>query len=168
MKRRFTLGVPLAFATDGHTDADTIRITWPNGLIQNEPHQKLEALTIPEAQRLSGSCPMIFTWDGAQYQFITDVLGVGVGGKLGRWQLLPGGHDQYIQIPGRAEGSKMAGTSCRSRKSCMRFRTLDQVQLIAVDHPAARRSIRMTSSSHRRIRSLDCLVRRRRLSVQGG
>ena len=38
--KRIFEGVPLAFATDGHADADTIRITWPNGLIQNEPHQK--------------------------------------------------------------------------------------------------------------------------------
>ena len=35
-----------------------------------------EALNIQEAQRLSGSCPMIFTWNGERFQFITDVLGV--------------------------------------------------------------------------------------------
>ncbi|HTW67941.1 MAG TPA: tetratricopeptide repeat protein, partial [Bryobacteraceae bacterium] len=37
--KRIYHGVPLAFALDSHADADTIRITWPNGLIQNEVHQ---------------------------------------------------------------------------------------------------------------------------------
>ena len=26
--------------------------------------------------RLAGSCPMIFTWNGRQFEFVTDVLGV--------------------------------------------------------------------------------------------
>jgi len=32
--------------------------------------------TYREAQRLSGSCPMIWTWNGRAMQFVTDVLGV--------------------------------------------------------------------------------------------
>ena len=35
-EKRIYQGMPLAFAVDGRADADTIRITWPNGLIQNE------------------------------------------------------------------------------------------------------------------------------------
>ncbi len=90
-EKKVYAGVPLAFAVDGHTDADTIRITWSNGLIQNEPHQKLEVLTIPEAQRLSGSCPMIFTWNGEKYEFITDVLGVApLGASSGDGSLFSG------------------------------------------------------------------------------
>ncbi len=91
--KRIYDGVPLAFATDGHADVDTIRITWPNGLIQNETRKKSgEALTIAEAQRLSGSCPMIFAWNGQAFQFITDVLGVApLGRELGRRHLFSGG-----------------------------------------------------------------------------
>ena len=94
-------GTPLAFAIDGRSDVDAIRITWPNGLIQNEAHQKIAALTIPEAQRLSGSCPMIFTWDGEQYRFITDVLGVApLGASSGDGNYFPVDHDEYFQIQG--------------------------------------------------------------------
>ena len=58
-------------------EVDTVRITWPNGLIQNEMNQRTnQAYKYKEAQRLSGSCPMIWTWDGHEFQFITDVLGV--------------------------------------------------------------------------------------------
>ena len=48
--------------------------------------------TIKEAPRLSGSCPMIFTWNGERFQFITDVLGVApLGASSGDGQYLPGG-----------------------------------------------------------------------------
>ena len=36
-------GVPLAFDVGSHTIVDTVRITWPNGLIQNEVRQKSDA-----------------------------------------------------------------------------------------------------------------------------
>ena len=56
-----------------------------------------------EAQRLSGSCPMIFTWDGKQFRFITDVLGVALlGASAGDGQFFPVDHDEYIQTPGDA------------------------------------------------------------------
>jgi hypothetical protein len=130
-------GVPLAFAVDGHADADTIRITWSNGLIQNEPHQKLEALTIPEAQRLSGSCPMIFTWDGEKYQFITDVLGVApLGASSGDGSYFPVDHVEYIQIPGSALKAQNGKYKLQITEELHEVSYLDQVQLIAVDHPS--------------------------------
>jgi len=137
-EKKVYLGVPLAFAVDGHSDADTIRITWSNGLIQNEPHQKLEALTIPEAQRLSGSCPMIFTWNGDQYQFITDVLGVApLGASSGDGNYFPVDHDEFIQIPGSALKAENGKFKVHITEELHEVSYLDQVQLIAVDHPAA-------------------------------
>ena len=136
-EKKVYLGVPLAFAVDGHTDADTIRITWPNGLIQNEPHQKLAALTIPEAQRLSGSCPMIFTWNGDQYEFITDVLGVApLGASSGDGNYFPVDHDEYIQIPGSALKAEHGKYKLQITEELHEVSYLDQVQLIALDHPA--------------------------------
>jgi hypothetical protein len=137
-EKKVYLGVPLAFAVDGHTDADTIRVTWSNGLIQNEPHQKLEALTIPEAQRLSGSCPMIFTWDGDKYEFITDVLGVApLGASSGDGNYFPVDHDEFIQIPGSALKAENGKYKLQITEELHEVSYLDQVQLIAVDHPAA-------------------------------
>src|SRR5208283_1390717 len=70
-------GLPLVFRLGGHSQIDTVRIAWPNGLVQNETNQSVNRLlTIQEAPRLAGSCPMIFTWNGQRFTFITDVLGV--------------------------------------------------------------------------------------------
>ena len=131
-------GVPLAFAIDGRPDVDTIRITWPNGLIQNEPHQKAGSLLkIAEAQRLSGSCPMIFTWNGDKFQFITDVLGVApLGASSGDGNYFPVDHDEYIQIPGSALQAKDGRFSVHITEELHEVSYLDQVQLIAVDHPS--------------------------------
>ena len=91
-------GVPLLFGLGARSKPDTVRITWANGMIQNE----LDApggrrLQLKEAPRLAGSCPMIFTWNGRAFQFITDVLGVaplGVSASDGSY--FPVDHDEYV------------------------------------------------------------------------
>jgi hypothetical protein len=128
-------GVPIPFALDAHADADTIRITWPNGLIQNETRQKGgEALKIAEAQRLSGSCPMIFTWNGKKFQFITDVLGVApLGASSGDGSYFPVDHDEYVQIPGPALEPQDGKYQIHITEELHEVSYLDKVQLIAVD-----------------------------------
>jgi len=131
-------GVPVAFATDARADADTIRITWPNGLIQNETRKKSdEALKITEAQRLSGSCPMVFSWNGREFQFISDVLGVApLGASSGDGSYFPVDHDEYIQIPGSALEEDHGRYQVRITEELHEVSYIDQAQLIAVDHPA--------------------------------
>ncbi|MBV9300692.1 MAG: VCBS repeat-containing protein [Acidobacteriaceae bacterium] len=136
--KRIYQGVPLAFATDGHVNADTVRITWPNGLIQNETRkQSGESLTIAEAQRLSGSCPMIFAWNGHAFEFITDVLGVApLGASSGDGNYFPVDHNEYIQIPGSSLHAEAGEYRIHITEELHEVSYLDQVQLIAVDHPA--------------------------------
>ncbi|MGA3205367.1 MAG: FG-GAP-like repeat-containing protein, partial [Bryobacteraceae bacterium] len=58
-------GVPLLFPLSTTQPVDVVRITWPNGLIQNETNQATnKTYNYEEAQRLSGSCPMIWTRNG--------------------------------------------------------------------------------------------------------
>jgi hypothetical protein len=130
-------GVPLIFGLGSHTQIDTIRITWPNGLIQNEVNQPInQALSFTEAQRLSGSCPMIFTWNGQYFQFITDVLGVApLGASAGDGQYFPVDHDEYIQIPGSALKKVDGNYEIRITEELREVSYLDQVQLMVVDHP---------------------------------
>lgn len=131
-------GVPLPFATDAHAEADTIRITWPNGLIQNETQKKTDqAWFIKEAQRLSGSCPMIFAWDGKEYRFITDVLGVApLGASSGDGKYFPVQHREHIRIPGSLLQPEDGAYRIHITEELHEVSYLDQVQLVAVDHPA--------------------------------
>ena len=137
-RHQFYTGVPLLFDASDHTTIDAVRITWPNGLIQNEVKQATnQAHVYEEAQRLSGSCPMIWTWNGREFQFITDVLGVApLGASDGDGSYFPVDHDEYVQIPGAALSQKDARYEVRVTEELSEVSYLDQVQLLAVDHPA--------------------------------
>ena len=120
-RSQFYTGVPLLFDAADHTTIDTVRITWPNGLIQNEIQQADQSArhVYEEAQRLSGSCPMIWTWNGHEFQFITDVLGVApLGASDGDGSYFPVDHDEYVQIPGaRALAAATAATKSVSPRN---------------------------------------------------
>lgn len=137
-QKRTYQGVPLLFGVDSYKGADAVRITWSNGLIQDEPDQPLnKPIDYQEAQRLSGSCPMIFTWDGSRFRFITDVLGVApLGAASGDGSYFPVDHDEYVQIPGDALRAVDGRYEIRITEELHEVSYLDQVKLIAVDHPA--------------------------------
>ena len=136
--RQFYAGVPLLFDAGEHASVDAIRITWPNGLIQNEVQQATNQTHIyQEAQRLSGSCPMIWTWNGRQFQFITDVLGVApLGARDGDGSYFPVDHDEWVQIPGAALHPVKDHYEVRVTEELSEVSYLDQIQLYAVDHRA--------------------------------
>ncbi|MEO8594887.1 MAG: hypothetical protein ABI759_16325, partial [Candidatus Solibacter sp.] len=89
------------------------------------------------APRLSGSCPMIFTWNGQGFQFITDVLGVApLGASSGDGQYFPVDHDEYVSIPGQALAARDGEYEVRVTEELREISYLDQIQLLALDHPA--------------------------------
>ncbi len=135
--RQFYEGVPPTFETGNNASVDVVRITWPNGLIQNEVHQPANQTHIyEEAQRLSGSCPMIWCWNGREFQFITDVLGVApLGASDGDGSYFPVDHQEYVQIPGAALQPKDGRYEIRVTEELSEVSYLDQIQLYAVDHP---------------------------------
>jgi len=132
-------GVPILFGLGVNNSVDTVRISWANGLIQNQPNEAVaRTAMIKEAPRLSGSCPMIFTWNGREFQFITDVLGVApLGASSGDGHYFPVDHQEYVQIP--AEGLRPANGhyDVRITEELHEVSYLDQVRLIALDHPRA-------------------------------
>jgi Tfp pilus assembly protein PilF len=129
--------VPLTFGIGTDTHVDVVRITWPNGMIQNETQQAAnQAPVYKEAQRLSGSCPMIFTWNGQRFEFITDVLGVApLGASAGDGAYFPVDHDEYIQIAGTSLTPANGAYEIRIAEELREVAYLDELQLIAVDHP---------------------------------
>jgi hypothetical protein len=137
-EKKVYTGVPLLFGLRGYAQADTVRITWPNGLIQNEMKQAAQrAYKYEEAQRLSGSCPVIWTWNGREFEYITDVLGVApLGASSGDGSYFPTDHDEYIQIRGDQLKAVNGEYEVRITEELSEVSYLDQVHLLAVDHPA--------------------------------
>lgn len=131
-------GAPLLFGLGPHKQADTIRVSWPNGMIQNKTAVAAnEKVPYKEAPRLSGSCPMIFTWNGRRFEFLTDVLGVApLGARSGDGRYFPVDHDEYVQIPAGAIVPRGGRYDIRITEELSEVTYLDRVRLVAVDHPA--------------------------------
>ncbi len=136
-------GVPLHFGLGAAEQFDTIRVTWPNGLIQNEQEAPDGgavniAVNIKEAPRLSGSCPMIYTWNGQEFEYISEVLGVApLGASLARGVYFPVDHDEYVFIRGGQLVERGGMLEARLTEELRETAYVDQIRLIAVDHPAA-------------------------------
>ena len=138
-QKRIYDGRPLHVGLGTHKTIDTVRITWPNGMIQNEPEQEVNRVAAyKEKQRLSGSCPMVFTWNGERFEFITDVLGVApLGAAAGEGVFFPVDHDEYVQIPAASMARNKDGLfEVRITEELREIGYIDKIQLLAVDHPA--------------------------------
>ena len=54
-----------------------MRITWPNGVVQSLTHLPAGTdLIVAQKKGLIGSCPFLYTWNGTEYTFVSDVLGI--------------------------------------------------------------------------------------------
>jgi len=122
-------------------EADVVRMLWPTGVLQDEIEvaaNKVQNFT--EMDRRGSSCPTLFAWDGHEYQLVGDVLGAGV---VGHWIAASDGKvARNIARP--TESIKLDRVSLREKDGKLSFRFmepleesvyLDQVQLLAVDHP---------------------------------
>ena len=132
-------GVPLVFRLGAHARVDTVRITWPNAMIQNEMNQPVNrVIAVKEAKRMAGSCPMIFTWNGQSFELMTDVLGVApLGASSGDGQYFPVDHQEYVSIPGEKLAPRDGHYEVRLTEELREVSYIDQIKLIALDHPAA-------------------------------
>jgi hypothetical protein len=53
--------------------ADVIRVVWTNGLAQTRQLASADQ-SIVEEQVLKGSCPFLYTWNGDDFEFVTDLM----------------------------------------------------------------------------------------------
>jgi len=120
------------------TQADVVRMLWPTGVLQDEVEVAADReQPYLEMNRRGSSCPTLFVWDGQRYQLVGDMLGAGV---VGHW-IGPGQRDiprptEYIKIDREAIREKDGKLSFRFMEPLEEAVYLDQVKLLAVDHPA--------------------------------
>ena len=64
-------GPVVHFGLGEQTGADVVRIIWPNGAVRAEFDTKADQSILAE-QRLKGSCPFLFAFDGKDMKFVKD------------------------------------------------------------------------------------------------
>ena len=129
--------LPVVVGLDGSDHLDSLIIEWPDGVLQAEMDVKVDRCQeIEEIQRKSSSCPILFSFDGQKWNFITDFMG---GGGLGFWI----GPDEFSP-PEPTEVVRIAPGALQPINDRLRLSIMepmqeicytDRLSLIAVDHP---------------------------------
>jgi tetratricopeptide (TPR) repeat protein len=116
---------------------DVVRMLWPTGVPQDEVDIVAnKPLMLQELDRRGSSCPVLFAWDGTKYRFISDVIGAAV---VGHW-ISPSAHnesdpDEWIKVEGSMLKPRNGSLSLRFGEPMEEVNYIDQLRLIAVDHP---------------------------------
>ncbi len=127
--------VDVVFGLGPRAKADVVRVLWPSGIVQAEVAPAAAVFRVEELDRKPSSCPMLFTWNGERFEFVTDLLG---GGEMGNW-LGP----TAFNTPDPVEYVRIRGDQLRARNGRLELRVtneleeavfLDEVRLLAVDH----------------------------------
>jgi hypothetical protein len=119
-------------------EADIVRMLWPTGVLQDEINVAGDRQqNFTEIDRRGSSCPTLFVWNGERYELVADMLGAGV---VGHW-VGPGQRDiprpvEYIKIDRDAVREKDGKLSFRFMEPLEEAVYLDQVRVLAIDHPA--------------------------------
>ena len=130
-------GPQLHFGLGEQSEAEVVRVIWPNGTVRAEFDVKADQDVVTE-QRLKASCPFLFAYNGKQMEFVKDavpwgsaiglrintlgsaqIAATGEWYKIGRDQLVP--HDGYYDLRITAE--------------LWEVYYYDYIALTAVDHP---------------------------------
>ncbi len=121
----------------GADKADIVRLLWPTGVPQDEIDVTAsKRMTLTELDRRGSSCPTLFAWNGNKFGFISDVIGAGV---VGHWTAptqrnIPD-PDEWIKIDGTQLKAQNGRLSLRFGEPMEEVNFVDQVRLVAVDHP---------------------------------
>jgi len=130
---------PILAGLGSERNAEVVRLLWPTGVPQDEINLAAKKVqSIAELDRRGSSCPVLFSWNGREYEFIADMIGPGV---VGHW-VAPGERDvpdpdEYLKVPARSVKPRNGLLSFRFMEPMEETVYLDQVRLVAIDHPAA-------------------------------
>src|SRR5260370_6773541 len=130
---------PILAGLGSERNAEVVRLLWPTGVPQDEINLAAKKVqSILELDRRGSSCPVLFSWNGHEYEFIADMIGPGV---VGHW-IAPGERDvpdpdEYLNVPARSVKARSGLLSFRFMEPLEVTVYLDQLLLVAIDHPAA-------------------------------
>jgi tetratricopeptide (TPR) repeat protein len=119
-------------------EADVVRLLWPTGVVQDEVQLASgRRHVIRQIDRRGSSCPVVWVWNGEQYEFISDMIGPGIVGHwVGPGQTNTPDPTEYLRIDGRHVKLRNGRLSFRFAEVMEELVYLDEVRLAAIDHPA--------------------------------
>ena len=115
---------------------DVARIVWPNGDVQAE-FDLLSDETVQARQRLKGSCPWLFTFDGEEMTFVTDFiwrspLGLRINAQETAGVMMT---EDWVKIEGSELRPRNGVYDVRITADLWETHFFDHISLMVVDHP---------------------------------
>lgn len=122
--------------------ADVLRVRWTNGVWQTVYYPGRDE-DVLEQQRLKGSCPFLYAWDGRAFTFATDAmwnsaLGMPLGimtREGGIMSASPRASQEYLRLPPGLLQPRDGRYELRLTEELWETAYLDEVKLLVVDHP---------------------------------
>ena len=135
--QRRAIGAPVVhFGLGEAPQVDVVRILWPNGILQSEFNTKSGA-TVDATQRLKGSCPWLFAWNGREIGFVTDLiwrspLGLRINAQTTADVLMT---EDWVKIRGDQLAAKDGAYDLRVTAELWETHFFDLLSMLVVDHP---------------------------------
>ena len=137
LQKQLITGPRIHFGLGEQTGTDVVRVIWPNGAVRAEFEVKADQEVVTE-QRLKGSCPFLFAYNGKQIEFVKDAVpwGSAIGLRINtlgsaniaateEWYKI--GRDQLVAHDGSYD--------LRITAELWEVYYYDHLALMAVDHP---------------------------------
>lgn len=135
-QRRIVTEAKTHFGLGERTSADLLRVVWTTGIPQDLTQSDADTIICDE-QILGGSCPYLYTWNGEKFAFCTDCLWAApLGLQVAEGVLAPSRCWEYLRVGGDQLVASEGEYRLRITEELWEAAYLDEVRLIAVDHPA--------------------------------
>lgn len=136
-QKQVITGPAVHFGLGDKTQSDVVRIVWPNGTVQAEYELAADESILTE-QRLKGSCPWLFAYDGNQMSFVTDFiwrspLGLRINAQDTANVAMT---EDRVKIRGRQLAPRDGFYDLRITADLWETHFFDHVSLMVVDHPS--------------------------------
>ncbi len=126
------------FGLGEQTASDVARIVWPNGAVQAEFELQSDQSVLAE-QRLKGSCPSLFAYDGTGMRFVKDCApwSPAIGLRINLQQTASISQtEEWMKIRGDQLVAKDGYYDMRVTAELWETFYIDHYSLLVVDHPA--------------------------------
>jgi len=138
VQKQLISGPVVHFGLGDQSGADVVRIVWPNGAVRAEFETKADQTILAE-QRLKGSCPFLFAYNGKEMKFVKDTVpwGSAIGlriNTLGTARVEA--TEEWYRIGGDELVPRDGFYDLRITAELWETYYYDQLALMTVDHPA--------------------------------
>ena len=136
VQRQVLTGAPVHVGLGEQIQADVTRIYWPNGVMQADFAFATGQVIVAE-QRLKGSCPWLFAYDGHAMHFVTDFLWRSpLGLRINALDTADIAQtEDWVLIRGDQLAPRDGVYDLRVTAELWETHFFDHVSLLAVDHP---------------------------------